>query len=47
MLGLQSSLHAGFSLIAEGGSYSLVPMLGLLIAVTFVVEHKLKARRLQ
>ena len=47
MLGLQSPLQAGLSLVAEGGSYSLVPLLGLLIAVAFVVEHKLKARRLQ
>ena len=38
MLGL---LTVQVSLIAASGDYSLVAVHGLLIAVTFVVEHKL------
>ena len=38
---------AGFSLVAEGGGYSLVVVHGLLVAVVSLVEHGLCACWLQ
>lgn len=34
-------LHEGFSLVAAGGDYYLVAVLGLFIAVASCVEHRL------
>ena len=40
-------LHAGFFLVAMSGCCSLVVMLGLLIAVASLVEHRLQYLWLQ